>query len=161
MKKVLLIFSLMALATVASAQTALYKKYAHRSDIRVYCVEHYPLSGGDTVTVTFIEADNDPVRNAIRQELVAIDPDRRKKKYQEKDFQLNLTSEEVERIDELIKKHKHVESFLSSPLPGDSGKYYVNCPSDRPVILVFHVYSDEQQGKVIQHIISTEFNTVK
>ena len=161
MKRTLFIFLLMTLATISTAQTALYKKYAHRSDIRVYCVEHYPLSGGDTVTVTFIEADNDPVRNAIRQELVAIDPDRRKKKYQEKDLQLNLTSEEVERIDELIKKHKHVVSFLSSPLPGDSGKYYVNCPSDRPVILVFHVYSDEQQGKVIQHIISTEFDSVK
>ena len=161
MRKAPILLSLMALATVASAQTTLYKKYAHRSDIRVYCVEHYPLSGGDTVTVTFIEADNDPVRNAIRQELVAIDPDRRKKKYQEKDFQLNLTSEEVERIDELIKKYKHVESFLSSPLPGDSWIYYVNCPSDHAVSLVFHVYSDEQQGKVIQHIISTEFNTVK
>lgn len=161
MKRIVIVIVLLAVSIAASAQTALYKKYANRHDLRVYCVEHYPLSGGDTVTVTFIEADNDPVCNAIRQELVAIDPDRRKKKYQEKDLQLNLTSEEVERIDELTKKHKHVVSFLSSPLPGDSGKYYVNCPSDRPVILVFHVYSDEQQGKVIEHIISTEFDTVK
>lgn len=161
MKKTLFLFSLLALALAANAQTALYKKYAHRKDLRVYCVEHYPLRGGDTVTVTFFEADNDSVRNAIRQELMALDPDRPKKKSKEVDGSHELTAADVEMFKEVMKKYKYVVSFLSSPLPGDGGRYAVNCPSDRPVILVFHIYSDEQHSHVISHITSTEFDTAK
>ena len=159
MKKTVFLFFLLALALAANAQTALYKKYAHRKDLRVYCVEHYPLIGGDTVTVTFFEADSDSVRDVIRQELMALDPDRRKKNSEETDVSINLTTADIERMNELMKKNKHIVTFLSSPLPGDGGQYSVNCPSDRPVILVFHVYSDEQYSKVSRHILSTEFDT--
>lgn len=161
MKRMIVLMALMASGLAACAQTALYKKYAHRNDLRVYCVEHYPLVGGDTVTVTFFEADNDSVRDVINHELMSIDTDRRKKNYKETDVSLNLTTAEIERVNEIMKKHKYVVTFESSPLPGDGGRYSVNCPSDRPVILVFHVYSDEQYANATRHILSTEFDTNK
>ena len=161
MKKTLLFLSLLAFASAANAQTALYKKYAHREDIRVYCVEHYPLVGGDTVTVTLLEADNDSVRNTIRYEIQSNDFLLRTRKSHKPDTRLNSINEEYQMIDKQIRENKHVVVFLSSPLSGDGGQYYVNCPSDRPVILVFHVYSEEQQASVTRHIMSTEFNTQK
>lgn len=160
MKHTAIILAMVLLCTAASAQTALYKRYANRSDLRVYCVERYPLVGGDTVTVTFFEADNDSVRKVIQQELMALDPDRTQKQKSSK-IETTPLSEEAREAFERAKKHKYLVSFLTNPVPGDGGRYSVNCPSDRPVILVFHIYSDEQHHNVTSHISSTEFDTAK
>ena len=51
MKRIMVIIALLAISIVANAQTALYKHYANRQGIKAYCVERYPLSSGDIVTV--------------------------------------------------------------------------------------------------------------
>lgn len=156
MKRIAIIIALLAVSMAASAQTALYKKYANRHDLRVYCVERYPLSGGDTVTVTFFEADNDSVRKALQRELMDLMPDRPKKSTPE----VAPTAEEMAKAREFMEKaseRKHVASFMTNPVPGDGGHYSVHCPSDRPVVLVFHFYSDKQYHNITSHILDAEF----
>ena len=161
MKRIAIVLTTVLMCTAASAQTALYKHYANRSDLRVYCVERYPLVGGDTVTVTFIEADNDSVRKVIQRELMALDPDRPQRQKKNRKAESTPLTEEARAAFERAKEHKYLVSFLTNPVPGDGGRYSVNCPSDRPVILVFHIYSDEQHHNVVSHISTTEFDTAK
>ncbi len=156
MKRIVIVIVLLAISIAASAQTALYKKYANRHDLRVYCVEHYPLTGGDTVTVTFFEADNDSVRKVLQRELMDLMPDRPKKNTPE----VAPTAKEMAKAEEFLKEaseRKHVVSFMTNPVPGDGGHYSVHCPSDRPVVLVFHFYSDKQYHNITSHMLDAEF----
>lgn len=159
MKHTLVLATLLAVATLASGQTALYKKYAQHPDLRVYCVERYPLTSRDTVTLTFIEAESDSVAAAVRDKLMDLIP---KRTHTAADDQPTIVADtpaladKAKALEDEWRKHKHVISFLSDPLPGDSGRYMVACPSDRPVILVFHIYNERQHRAVTQHIVHTE-----
>ena len=70
MKHIAFFVCLLTVGIAAHAQTALYKHYANRQGIKAYCVERYPLSCGDIVTVTFFEAEDKETYDSLRSELI-------------------------------------------------------------------------------------------
>ena len=150
MKQVAIWLAMLVVARCAMAQTALYKKYASRDDLRVYCVEHFQLTESDTVTVTFIEADDEGVCREVRSELMGLKAPHPSKK----DAAIGKVAKEDA---DMWRDKKHLIIFMCEPLAGDVGRYYVVSPSDRPTVLVFHIYKDEQMTAVLNHLMLTEF----
>lgn len=146
MKRVVFLFVMIGAILSASAQTALYKKYASQTDIKVYCVERYPLSSDDSVAVTLFVADDTASYIAILQEL----------------HSLRGGASHLGQNEDAAKKHddrdeKTILSFTADAILGDKGFYMFFCPSDRLVILAFHCHNYEDQTKVTLHMIKTEF----
>jgi hypothetical protein len=54
---------------------------------------------------------------------------------------------------------KHLVVFNADAFPGDEGYYAIYCPSDRMVILAFHITSDDEALKVAGHMMSSELKT--
>ena len=146
MKRVVFLIVIIGAVMNASAQTALYKKYASQTDIKVYCVERYPLSGVDSVTVTLFVTDDTASYIAILQEL----------------HSLHGGASRIGQNEGAAKKHedndkKTILSFTANAIPDDKGFYMFFCPSDRLVILAFLCRNYEDQTKVTMHMIKTEF----
>lgn len=169
MKRTLLLF-LLATTLSTTAQTGLYKRYANRGGIQAYCVEHYPLSSGDSVCVTLLQTDDSAVYHALLKELHKL-PFSTKRPHIE--GTINITSSDStkpdipegvvqqmkQKADSLAmhwREHKHLVIFNADGLPGDKGYYAIYCPSDRMVVLAFLVTSDADALKIAGHMISTE-----
>lgn len=180
MKHIAFFVCLLAVGIAANAQTALYKHYADRQGIKAYCVERYPLSSGDIVTVTFFEAEDKESYDSLRSELIHLpytprrgsidgtaeyNPSPRWQQVREKTEKIKAKKEIKKRgkelhIDSLRRTTglppKHLVIFKADAFPGDEGYYAIYCPSDRMVILTFHITSDDQALKVAGHMLSTE-----
>ena len=72
MKRMIFLVALMACGLAACGQTGIYKHFAKRPNVRVYCVERYPLAVGDTACVTLLEANDSVTYKALRKELQAM-----------------------------------------------------------------------------------------
>lgn len=181
MKRIMVIIALLAIGIVANAQTALYKHYANRQGIKAYCVERYPLSSGDIVTVTFFEAEDKETYDSLRRELIHLpyaprrwsgegeveyNPHPRWQQVREKTEKKRAEIEKKKRqkelhIDSVMRANgyggKHLVVFNADALPGDKGYYAIYCPSDRMVILAFHVTNDDEARKIATHMMATEY----
>lgn len=185
MKHIAFFVCLLTVGIAAHAQTALYKHYANRQGIKAYCVERYPLSCGDIVTVTFFEAEDKETYDSLRSELIHLpytprrgsidgtveyNPSPRWQQVREKTEKKKAEKEMKKRekelhIDSLRRiiglAPKHLVVFNADAFLGDEGYYAIYCPSDRMVILIFHITSDAESLKVAGHMMSTEFETQK
>ena len=185
MKHIAFFVCLLTVGIAAHAQTALYKHYANRQGIKAYCVERYPLSCGDIVTVTFFEVEDKETYDSLRSELIHLpytprrgsidgtveyNPSPRWQQVREKTEKKKTEKEMKKRekelhIDSLRRiiglAPKHLVVFNADAFPGDEGYYAIYCPSDRMVILIFHITSDAESLKVAGHMMSTEFETQK
>lgn len=181
MKRIMVIIALLAIGIVANAQTALYKHYANRQGIKAYCVERYPLSSGDIVTVTFFEAEDKEAYDSLQRELnhlpytprrwsgegeVEYNPHPRWQQVREK-TEKKMAEKEMKKkemklhIDSVMRANgyrgKHLVVFNADALPGDKGYYAIYSPSDRMVILAFHVTNDDEARKIATHMTATEY----
>ena len=183
MKHIAFFVCLLTVGIAAHAQTALYKHYANRQGIKAYCVERYPLSCGDIVTVTFFEAEDKEAYDSLRSELIHLpytprrgsidgtveyNPSPRWQQVREKTEKKKAEKEMKKRekelhIDSLRRiiglAPKHLVVFNADAFPGDEGYYAIYCPSDRMVILIFHITSDDEALKVAGHMMSSELKT--
>ena len=158
MKRIACFFILMLCCTIASAQTGIYKHFAKRSNVRVYCVERYPLAVGDTACVTLLETSDSVTYKALRKELQAMPFTPRTNS--------NLYVPFVNPLEDSLRatvKPQHsdrknsLEGFTLDGIDGDDGYYMVYCPSDRYVILAFLCKGLDDQIKVMFHMLATEF----
>jgi len=181
MKHIAFFVCLLTVGIAAHAQTALYKHYANRQGIKAYCVERYPLSCGDIVTVTFFEAEDKETYDSLRSELIHLpytprrgsidgtveyNPSPRWQQVREK-TEKKMAEKEMKKkemkihIDSVMRANgyrgKHLVVFNADALPGDKGYYAIYCPSDRMVILAFHVTNDDEARKIATHMTATEF----
>ena len=178
MKHIVIIIVLLTGGVFANAQTALYKRYANRQGIKAYCVERYPLSSGDIVTVTFFEAEDKEAYDSLRSELIHLpytprrgsvdgnveyNPSPRWQQVREKTEKKKAEKEIKKRAKELhidsLRRTmgfapKHLVVFNADAFPGDEGYYAIYCPSDRMVILIFHITGDDEALKVADHMLS-------
>ena len=181
MKHIIIIIVLLTVGVSANAQTALYKHYANRQGIKAYCVERYPLSSGDIVTVTFFEAEDKEAYDSLQRELIHLpyaprrwnvegeveyNPHPRwqqvREKTEKKMAEKAMKKKEMKlHIDSVMRANgyggKHLVVFNADALPGDKGYYAIYCPSDRMVILAFHVTNDDEARKIATHMTATEF----
>lgn len=159
MKRTLLLFLLAATLTT-TAQTGLYKRYADRSGVQAYCVERYPLSGGDSACVTLLQTDDSTVYRTLLEELhklpYAPKETRRKSKETSSSLSESMTKEELEATASRWREYKHLIAFNVDGLAGDKGYYAIYCPSDRMVVLAFLVADRTESLKITGHMISTE-----
>ena len=158
MKRMIFLVALMACGLAACGQTGIYKHFAKRPNVRVYCVERYPLAVGDTACVTLLEANDSVTYKALRKELRAM-PFTPRKNY-------NLYVPFVNPLEDSLRatvKPQHsdrknsLEGFTLDGIDGDDGYYMVYCPSDRYVILAFLCKGIDDQIKVMFHMLATEF----
>ena len=158
MKRMIFLVALMACGLAACGQTGIYKHFAKRSNVRVYCVERYPLAVGDTACVTLLEVNDSVTYKALRKELQAM-PFTPRKNY-------NLYVPFVNPLEDSLRatvKPQHsdrkssLEGFTLDGIDGDDGYYMVYCPSDRYVILAFLCKGIDDQIKVMFHMLATEF----
>ena len=149
MKRTLLLIGIMLLCHAAYSQTALYKKYAKHPGIRAYCVERYPLAVGDSVTVTFFEADDTTTFQSLYNELKEMPYSHRWSKFMELNVNQDRKAADSER--------KYLKIFNADALPGDKGHYTVYSSSDRMVILAFLCKDTDEQIMVTLHMLATEF----
>ena len=135
MKRPAILVAILLLAACAGpAQTALYKRYAKRADLKAYCIENYPLNEKDSVTVTVFQTDDTSTYLFMQRELG---------------------------IKAKMKKEgrKHVVIHLTKSMEGDRGDYIVCLPSDRMSLLVFHVEEEKDLVAVYRNILTSEFDT--
>ena len=158
MKRTVFFIGIMLFGLAVNAQTGIYKHFAKRPNVRVYCVERYPLAMGDTACVTLLEANDSVTYKALRKELKAF-PFTPKKNY-------NLYVPFVNPLEDSLSakiKPQHrdrknsLEGFTLDGIDGDDGYYMVYCPSDRYVILAFLGKGIDDQIKVMFHMLATEF----
>lgn len=158
MKRTIILIGIMLFSLAVNAQTGIYKHFAKRSNVRVYCVERYPLAVGDTACVTLLEANDSVTYKALRKELQAM-PFTPRKNY-------NLYVPFVNPLEDSLRatvKPQHsdrkssLEGFTLDGIDGDDGYYMVYCPSDRYVILAFLCKGIDDQIKVMFHMLATEF----
>ena len=158
MKRMIFLVALMACGLAACGQTGIYKHFAKRPNVRVYCVERDPLAVGDTACVTLLEANDSVTYKALRKELRAM-PFTPRKNY-------NLYVPFVNPLEDSLRatvKPQHsdrkssLEGFTLDGIDGDDGYYMVYCPSDRYVILAFLCKGIDDQIKVMFHMLATEF----
>lgn len=158
MKRMFFLVALMACVLAACGQTGIYKHFAKRPNVRVYCVERYPLAVGDTACVTLLGANDSVTYKALRKELRAM-PFTPRKNY-------NLYVPFVNPLEDSLRatvKPQHsdrknsLEGFTLDGIDGDDGYYMVYCPSDRYVILAFLCKGIDDQIKVMFHMLATEF----
>lgn len=175
MKRIFLVLTLVVLSAAIQAQTGLYKRYASRPGVQVYCVERYPMIGGDSVCVTLLQTDDSTVYRTLLREL-------HKMPYTTKrlhiDGTIHITSSDStkpvipkgvmqqmkQKADSLAMQwheRKHLVIFNADGLPGDKGYYAIYCPSDRMVVLAFLICSDDEALKVAGHMMSSELKTEK
>ena len=150
------------------AQTGLYKRYASRPGVQAYCVERYPLSGGDSACVTLLQTDDSAVYRTLCRELHAL-PFTTTRPHV--DGTINNESDDLASHpkipDEALRQMKQKADSLErhwrerKHLVGDRGHYAIYCPSDRMVVLAFLVDGDAERLKVAGHMISTELATTK
>ena len=181
MKHIIIIIVLLTVGVSANAQPALYNHYATRQGIKAYCVERYPLSSGDIVTVTFFEAEDKEAYDSLQRELIHLpyaprrwsgegeveyNPHPRwqqvREKTEKKMAEKAMKKKEMKlHIDSVMRANgyggKHLVVFNADALPGDKGYYAIYCPSDRMVILAFHVTNDDEARKIATHMTATEF----
>lgn len=179
MKRLFFCILLSVLTLAASAQTGLYKRYASRPGVQAYCVERYPLSGGDSACVTLLQTDDSAVYRTLCRELYALPYtttrlhidgtisiesdglDSHPKMPDEAMRQIRQMKQKADSLQRHWRERKHLVVFNVDGLPGDRGHYAIYCPSDRMVILAFLVASDAESLKVAAHMMSTEFETKK
>lgn len=164
MKRILMTAVLTAVTLVASGQTGLYKRYAHRAGVQAYCVEKYPLDSGDSVCVTLLQTDDTAVYRTLFGELhkLPYTPKRGQVKGSVSvDSRDSLTAAMADSLVMRWREHKHLVIFNADGLPGDKGYYAIYCPSDRMVVLAFLVRSDSEGRKIISHMVSSELNLNK
>ena len=158
MKRTIILIGIMLFSLAVNAQTGIYKHFAKRSNVRVYCVERYPLAVGDTACVTLLEANDSVTYKALRKELQAM-PFTPRKDY-------NIYVPFVNPLEDSLRatvKPQHsdrknsLEGFTLDGIDGDNGYYMVYCPSDRYVILAFLCKGIDDQIKVTFHMLATEF----
>lgn len=176
MKRIFLVLTLVVLSAAIQAQTGLYKRYASRHGVQAYCVERYPMIGGDSVCVTLLQTDDSTVYRTLLREL-------HKMPYTTKrlhiDGTIHITSSDntkqdisegvmrqqmKQKADSLAmqwREQKHLVIFNVDGLPGDKGYYAIYCPSDRMVVLAFLICSDDEALKVAGHMMSSELKTEK
>lgn len=162
MKRLLLIALLLTAAIAASAQSAIYNRFANRSKVQAYCVEHYRLLSGDTVSVTLLTTGDSAVYRSLRKELFALPhtPRQGATRAVANDNTLppGITREQADSAARAINQHKHLILHAANALPGDDGWYHIYYPSDRMVILIFLVHNEKEQKAVIGHMTYTEFH---
>lgn len=179
MKQTLFLLIFVTLTFGLQAQTGLYKRYASRPGVQAYCVEHYPLSGGDSACVTLLQTDDSAVYRILCRELHALpytttrphidgtistesdDLDSHPKIPDEAMRQIRQMKQKADSMAHHWRERKHLVVFNADGLPGDRGHYTIYCPSDRMVVLAFLVGSDAESLKVAGHMMSTEFETKK
>lgn len=149
MKRTLLLVGIMLMGLAANGQTALYKKYEKHPGIRAYCVERYPLAVGDSVTVTFFEAEDSVAFLSLYKELKSMPYSPRFGKFMQLNVNQNGKAADSE--------HKYLNIFNVDALPGDKGYYTIYSPSDRMVILAFLCKDSDEQINVTLHMLATEF----
>ncbi len=170
MKRTLILGLLLLSLACASAQTGLYKRYATRSGVQAYCVERYPLNGGDSVCVTLLQTDDPTVYNTLRRELhdmpytarrlhmngtIRIAPSD-EDSHQMPDGMIEQMQHKADSVARLWRERKHLVVFNADGLPGDKGYYAIYCPSDRMVVLAFLIIRDDEAFKIASHMTSTE-----
>ncbi len=158
------------------AQTGLYKRYASRPGVQAYCVERYPLSGGDSACVTLLQTDDPAVYRTLCRELPALpftttrhhvdgtisnESDDLASHPKITDEALRQMKQKADSLERHWRERKHLVVFNADGLPGDRGHYAIYCPSDRMVVLAFLVDGDAESLKVAGHMISTELATTK
>lgn len=158
------------------AQTGLYKRYASRPGVQAYCVERYPLSGGDSACVTLLQTDDSAVYRTLCRELhelpytttrphidgsISIESDDLDSHPKIPDGTMQQMKQKADSLQRYWREHKHLVVFNADGLPGDRGHYTIYCPSDRMVVLAFLVGSDAESLKVAGHMLSTEFKNEK
>lgn len=171
MKRTILFAMLLAMSFGASAQTGLYKRYAHRPGVQAYCVERYPLSSGDSVCVTLLQTDDSAVYQALRRELHKL-PFTTKRLHIDGTISIvstDTTKQDIpegvmrqmkqmrDSVEQSWSERKHLVIFNADGLPGDKGYYAIYCPSDRMVFLAFLVTGDAEALKVAGHMMDVEF----
>lgn len=176
MKQTLLLLAFVALSLALQAQTGLYKRYASRPGVQAYCVERYPLSGGDSACVTLLQTDDSAVYRTLCHELhklpytatrphidgtISIESDDLDSHPTIPDEAMQQMKQKADSLQRYWREHKHLVVFNADGLPGDRGHYTIYCPSDRMVVLAFLVGSDAESLKVAGHMMSTEFETKK
>ena len=176
MKQTLLLLAFVALSLALQAQTGLYKRYASRPGVQAYCVERYPLSGGDSACVTLLQTDDSAVYRTLCRELhalpytttrphvdgtISIESDDLDSHPTIPDEAMQQMKQKADSLQRYWREHKHLVVFNADGLPGDRGHYTIYCPSDRMVVLAFLVGSDAESLKVAGHMMSTEFETKK
>lgn len=176
MKRTLLLLAFVALSLGLQAQTGLYKRYASRPGVQAYCVERYPLIGGDSACVTLLQTDDSAVYRTLCRELhalpytttrlhidgtISIESDDLDSHPKIPDGTMQQMKQKADSLQRYWREHKHLVVFNVDGLPGDRGHYTIYCPSDRMVVLAFLVGSDAESLKVAGHMMSTEFETKK
>ncbi len=172
MKRLFFCILLSVLTLTAGAQTGLYKRYASRPGVQAYCVERYPLSGGDSACVTLLQTDDSAVYRTLCRELhelpftpkrlhingtIRLEADNLDSHPKIPDEALRQMKQKADSLEQHFRERKHLVSFCVDGLPGDRGHYAIYCPSDRMVVLAFLVDGDAESLKVAGHMISTEF----
>ena len=162
--------------SVLQAQTGLYKRYASRPGVQAYCVERYPLSGGDSACVTLLQTDDSAVYRTLCRELlvlpytttrphvdgtISIESDDVASHTKIPDEALQQMKQKADSLQRHWREHKHLVIFNADGLPGDRGHYAIYCPSDRMVVLAFLVDGDAESLKVAGHMIATELESKK
>lgn len=176
MKRTLLMLAFVALSLGLQSQTGLYKRYASRPGVQAYCVERYPLIGGDSACVTLLQTDDSAVYRTLCRELhalpytttrlhidgtISIESDDLDSHPKIPDGTMQQMKQKADSLQRYWREHKHLVVFNVDGLPGDRGHYTIYCPSDRMVVLAFLVGSDAESLKVAGHMMSTEFETKK
>ena len=162
--------------SVLQAQTGLYKRYASRPGVQAYCVERYPLSGGDSACVTLLQTDDSAVYRTLYRELlvlpytttrphvdgtISIESDDLASHPKIPDEALRQMKQKADSLEQHWRERKHLVVFNADGLPGDRGHYAIYCPSDRMVVLAFLVDGDAESLKVAGHMIATELESKK
>ena len=176
MKRTLFLLAFVALSLALQAQTGLYKRYASRPGVQAYCVERYPLSGGDSACVTLLQTDDSAVYRTLCRELhklpytttrphidgtISIESDDLDSHPTIPDEAMQQMKQKADSLQQHWREHKHLVIFNADGLPGDHGHYAIYCPSDRMVVLAFLVDGEEEAFKVAIHMMSTVFETKK
>lgn len=176
MKRILLLGLFLLSLAHAGAQTGLYKRYASRPGVQAYCVERYPLIGGDSACVTLLQTDDSAVYRTLCRELhslpytttrlhidgtISFESDDLDSHPKIPDGTMQQMKQKADSLQRYWREHKHLVVFNADGLPGDRGHYTIYCPSDRMVVLAFLVGSDAESLKVAGHMMSTEFETKK
>ena len=160
--KRILVLALLCASVVASAQTALYKRYADRPGVQAYCVERYPLSSGDSVCVTLLQTGDSAIYRNLCRELHML-PYAPRRKSIEGTIGVAPSQEQgsspalADSLASLLGGRKHLVVFNADALPGDEGYYAIYCPSDRMVVLAFLVTNENMGLKIASHMTETEF----
>lgn len=155
MKRLVVIVALLAICFAASAQTGIYKKYAKRSKVQAYCVEHYPITDDYSDFVTMLQTVDSTVYKTLRKELKSLPLTPKKDILRASmDIMINPSKTPGHKLDN---KSKSLEISVADGLPGDDGYYMFFFPSDRMIVLAFLVKNTKEQIDLTMHMLASEF----